>query len=96
AQWFNPAAFARPAPGTFGVQPRNMLRNPSTWNFDLGIRKSVRISGSHQVQFRIEAFNVLNHPNWDVANNNPNSGSFGQVTRKIDQRTVQLALKYSF
>ncbi len=96
AQWFNPAAFARPAAGTFGVQPRNMLRNPSTWNFDLGIRKSVRVSGSQQVQFRVEAFNVLNHPNWDVANNNPNSGSFGQVTRKVDQRTIQLGLKYSF
>src|SRR5262245_44417908 len=96
AQWFNPAAFARPAAGTFGIQPRNLLRNPATWNFDLGIRKSVRISGSHQVQFRIEAFNVLNHPNWDMANNNPNSGSFGQVTRKLGERTVHLALKYSF
>src|SRR5207249_3786745 len=38
--WFNPAAFARPAPGTFGVQPRNMIRNPGSWNFDLGIRKN--------------------------------------------------------
>jgi hypothetical protein len=48
------------------------------------------------VQFRAEAFNVLNHPNWANANNNPNSGSFGQVTQKVDQRTVQLALRYSF
>jgi hypothetical protein len=96
AQWFNPAAFARPAAGTFGVQTRNMLRNPGTWNFDLGIRKTVVVSGSQRVQFRAEAFNVLNHPNWDVANNNPNSGSFGQVTRKIGERNIQLALKYSF
>jgi hypothetical protein len=96
AAWFNPAAFARPAAGTFGVQPRNMLRNPPTWNFDLGIRKSVRVAGAQQVQFRAEAFNVLNHPNWDVANNNPTSGSFGQVTRKLGERTVQLSLKYSF
>src|SRR5262249_46178362 len=96
AQWFNTAAFVRPAAGTFGIQPRNMLTNPATWNFDLGIRKSVPVTGSQQVQIRIEAFNVLNHPNWDVANSNPNSGSFGQVTRKVDQRTVQLALRYSF
>jgi hypothetical protein len=96
AQWFNPAAFARPAAGTFGVQPRNMLNNPATWNFDLGIRKSVPVTGSQLVQFRIEAFNVLNHPNWDVANGNPNSGSFGQVTRKVGERTVQLAIRYSF
>jgi len=96
AAWFNPAAFARPAAGTFGVQPRNSLRNPATWNFDLGVRKSIPVRGSHQVQFRAEAFNVLNHPNWANANNNPNSGSFGQVTQKVDQRTVQLALRYSF
>jgi hypothetical protein len=96
APWFNPAAFARPAAGTFGVQPRNMLQNPPTWNFDLGIRKSVRITGAQQVQFRAEAFNVLNHPNWDVAINNPTSGSFGQVTRKVGERTVQLSVKYSF
>ncbi len=96
AQWFNPAAFARPAAGTFGVQPRNMLRNPSTWNFDFGVRKSVPLAGTQQVQFRAEAFNVLNHPNWDVANNNPTSGSFGQVTRKLGERTVQLSLRYSF
>jgi Carboxypeptidase regulatory-like domain/TonB-dependent Receptor Plug Domain len=96
AAWFNPAAFARPAAGTFGVQPRNMLRNPPTWNFDLGIRKGVPISGTQQVQFRAEAFNVLNHPNWDVANSNPNSGSFGQVTRKVGERVIQLAIRYGF
>jgi carboxypeptidase family protein len=96
AAWFNPAAFAKPAAGTFGVQPRNMLRNPPTWNFDLGVRKRVPLVGSQQLQLRVEAFNVLNHPNWDVANNNPNSGSFGQVTRKVDQRTVQLSIRYNF
>jgi carboxypeptidase family protein/TonB-dependent receptor-like protein len=96
AAWFNPAAFARPALGTFGVQPRNLLRNPPTWNFDLGLRKRVPLTGSQSLQFRIEAFNVLNHPNWDVANSNPNSGSFGQVTRKLGERTVQLSMRYAF
>ena len=96
AQWFNPAAFAKPPAGTFGVQSRNTLRNPGTWNFDLGIRKSVPLTGRQQVQIRIEAFNVLNHPNWAAANNNPNSGSFGLVTNKTGERTIQLAMKYSF
>src|SRR5262245_3190544 len=96
AAWFNRAAFARPAAGTFGVQARSASRQPHTWNIDLGMRKSVPLSGSQQLQFRAEAFNVLNHPNWDVANNNPTSGSFGQVTRKLGERTVQLSLRYSF
>ena len=57
--------------------------------------KSVPLSGSQQLQFRAEAFNVLNHPNWDVANNNPTSGSFGQVTRKLGERTATV-VEYSF
>jgi hypothetical protein len=96
AAWFNPAAFARPAAGTFGVQSRNSLRNPSTWNLDFGLRKAVPIKGNHRVEFRVEAFNVLNHPNWGNAMNNPNSGSFGFVTGKTGERVIQLATKYMF
>src|SRR5262249_38958177 len=96
AAWFNPAAFARPVPGTFGVQPRNSLRNPSTWNFDLGLRKGIPLVGQQRIEFRVEAFNVLNHPNWGGANSNPNSGSFGLVTNKVGERVVQLAIKYMF
>ena len=96
AAWFNPAAFARPAAGTFGVQARNMLRNPPTWNLDFGLRKSVPIRNAHRIEFRVEAFNVLNHPNWDNANGNPTSGSFGLVTGKVGSRVVQLATKYMF
>ena len=96
AAWFNPAAFARPAAGTFGVQPRNMLLNPATWTFDLGVRKNVPLRGSHQMQVRVEAFNALNHPNWSAANGNPTSGSFGQVTSKTGERVIQLSTKYSF
>ncbi len=96
AAWFNSAAFARPAAGTFGVQPRNLLRNPPTWNLDFGLRKSLPIKNAQRVEFRVEAFNVLNHPNWDTANGNPTSGSFGLVTGKVGSRVVQLATKYMF
>ena len=96
AAWFNPAAFARPAAGTFGVQPRNSLRNPHTWNLDMGLRKIVPVRGSNRVELRVEAFNVLNHPNWGGANSNPTSGSFGLVTGKSGERVIQLATKYMF
>jgi hypothetical protein len=96
AAWFNPAAFARPAAGTFGVQARNALRNPHTWNLDMGLRKVVPIQGSHRLELRVEAFNALNHPNWSGANSNPTSGSFGFVTGKTGERVIQLATKYSF
>jgi hypothetical protein len=96
AAWFNPSAFARPAAGTFGVQPRNSLRNPHTWNLDMGLRKIVPVRGSNRVELRVEAFNVLNHPNWGGANSNPTSGSFGLVTGKTGERVIQLATKYMF
>ena len=96
ATWFNPAAFARPAAGTFGVQPRNSLRNPHTWNLDMGLRKIVPVRSTNRVEFRVEAFNVLNHPNWGGANSNPTSGSFGLVTGKSGERVIQLATKYMF
>jgi hypothetical protein len=94
--WFNKDAFTRPAAGTFGVQPRNGLRNPPFWAIDFGLRKTVPLSGPHRLQFRLEAFNVLNHPNWNGANSNPTSGSFGLITGKNGERRIQLAAKYMF
>jgi hypothetical protein len=96
AVWFNKAAFAPPAPGTFGVQPRNILRNPGFWEWDLGVRKNFPIIEQQRLQFRCELFDVTNHPNWGAANADPTSGSFGLVTSKSGNRTIQLALKYIF
>jgi hypothetical protein len=94
--WFNKDAFARPAAGTFGVQPRNGLRNPPFWTTDFGLRKMIPLQGQHRLQLRVEAFNVLNHPNWSGANGNPTSGSFGLITSKNGERRIQLAAKYMF
>ena len=96
ATWFNKDAFAQPAPGTFGIQRRNALRNPGFWSWDVGIRKNFPVTEAQRLQLRFEVFNFLNHPNWSGANANPRSGSFGQVTSKFGQRQLQLALKYIF
>jgi hypothetical protein len=62
--WFNPAAFARPAPGTFGNAGRNPagLRSPSFHNSDIALFKTIPVGGTRRLQFRVEAFNFLNHP----------------------------------
>jgi hypothetical protein len=96
AVWFNGAAFAAPAPGTFGVQSRNQLRNPGFWEWNLSIRRSFPVVRDQRVDFRWEAFNVLNHPTLGAANSNPTSGSFGLVTGKTGNRTMQLILQYRF
>jgi len=96
AVWFNKAAFARPANGTWGVQPRNGIYNPGFWNFDVGLRKNFPTFEGQRLQMRFEFFNVLNHPNWGGANSNPTSGQFGLVTSKSGNRTIQIAMKYIF
>jgi hypothetical protein len=61
--WFNPAAFAAPAAGTFGNAPRNMLYNPGQQQWDIAVFKNFRMGGQRRLQFRAEIFNFPNHPN---------------------------------
>ena len=96
AVWFRAAAFTQPAPGTYGIQPRNSLQNPGFWNFDGALRKNFPTFEKQMMQLRFEFFNVFNHPNWNGANANPTSGSFGTITGKSGNRAIQLALKYIF
>ena len=60
----NPAAFATPAPGTFGNLPRNALRGPNFSQFDLVFNKRFRFSETMNLEFRTEVFNILNHTNF--------------------------------
>lgn len=95
--WFNPAAFARPAPGTFGNAPRNRIYNPGQYQWDMALFKNVRISGARTVQVRAEVFNFLNHPNLGGADTNPTSATFGRVTGKDgSRRDVQLSFRFTF
>ncbi len=71
--WYNPAAFATPAPFTFGNVGRNTLRGPDGINFDFSLMKSFRITESKQVQFRAESFNIFNRANFAP----PGGGSSG-------------------
>jgi hypothetical protein len=96
AVWFNKEAFAVPAPGTFGVQPRNGLRNPGFWEWNVSVLRRFRLMSNHSFDFRWEAFNVLNHPTLGGANSNPTSGSFGLITSKSGSRTMQFVLQYRF
>jgi hypothetical protein len=57
--------------------------------------RSFPLGGERRLQFRAEAFNVLN----TVQYNNPvsalNNGNFGLITSAADARVIQLALKYT-
>jgi len=60
----NPAAFAIPAPGTFGDLPRNALRGPNFRQFDLVLNKRFPLTETTNIEFRTEIFNIFNFTNF--------------------------------
>ena len=97
AFYFNPKAFAAPSAGTLTTQKnRDLLYIPGFQNWSGALFKRFAIGEHQAITFRGEIFNIPNHPNWDVPENNPRSGTFGKVTNKTFERTFQLSLRYSF
>jgi hypothetical protein len=62
--FLNPAAFAIPAPGTFGNLGRNVLHGPSLAQFDLTVQKGLPIGERKRIEFRAEIYNLFNHANF--------------------------------
>jgi hypothetical protein len=77
----------------------NASTGPSFFNIDCSVLKNFYIKEDNYFQFRMESFNVLNHPQFDNPSNLnfTNSANFGQITgARNGGRIVQLALKYYF
>jgi len=74
-----------PTPGTFGTMGRNIFRDTGFKDVDLSVAKNFRWGERLGAQFRVEFFNILNHPNFanpfggqnGWAHNDPSTGSFG-------------------
>lgn len=89
--------FSRPTPGTISNQrSRGILYQPGFQNHNMTLTKDFYLSENHRIQFRAEAYNWLNHPNWGGADTNPRSTTFGKVTGKGGNRELQFALRYQF
>jgi hypothetical protein len=96
AQYFNTAAFARNAIGTFGTAPRNMMAGPGIANLDLAVMKRFSLRERARLEFRGEFFNSLNRPNFNNPVATVSSPNFGRITSAGDPRLVQFALKLAF
>lgn len=77
--WLNKAAFALPAPGTFGNEVRNSLRGPGFSDVDLSIFKTTNITERVRAQLRVEMFNIFNRTNLPNPNGTFASGNFGRI-----------------
>ena len=92
--WFNTSAFVIPPNGSFGNSGRNTVEGPGMATVDLSLVKNTVIRERATVQFRVEAFNVLNRTNFGLPDNFIGSPTFGQILSAGDPRRIQLALKF--
>jgi hypothetical protein len=95
-RWFNPAAFAFPQFGSFGDAGRNILDGPGFQNVNASLLKNTYLKEGLNLQFRIEAFNLFNHPNFNLPDNFLGSPTFGQILSAQSPRHIQLGVKLLF
>jgi hypothetical protein len=106
--WFDLSCFVSPTDttATYGDAGRNILRGPGQFNIDMSIIKRTRVARL-DTEFRIEAFNVLNHPQFGPRpEGNINSPNAGRITAMLPnpscalcgttERQIQLGVKVRF
>lgn len=101
-QWFNPTALLLPAAGTWGTLGRGVYQGPGLATVDLAVFKNTAISERINLQFRAEAFNLLNRANYGTPNATVFTGttvnsSAGLITlTATPSRQIQMGLKLIF
>jgi hypothetical protein len=101
-RYFDPNAFTLPLAGTFGNVARGSFIGPAFYNFDTSLFKNFSFTEHYRLQFRVEAFNVLNRTNFALPNPVTFSGtspgsSAGVITATSNpSRQIQFALKLLF
>ncbi|MCI0486180.1 MAG: TonB-dependent receptor [Blastocatellia bacterium] len=89
--------FFNNGPGQTGNLERTFLNGPFFFNWDASIIKKFRIKEDIQLQFRVEAFNVLNRANFFLGGSESiNSTSFGEITSTFGPRIIQLVGRIDF
>jgi Carboxypeptidase regulatory-like domain/TonB dependent receptor-like, beta-barrel len=104
--WFNPAAFATPAKDTWGNLGRNIARGPGYYEIDTAIQKEMPLTEGLKLEFRAEAFNLLNHPIYGDPDSDVSDGpgEFGVITSELNtgatgigsSRRLQFMLRLEF
>jgi hypothetical protein len=97
-RFFRTEAFFPNALGTHGNVGRNTLTGPGIIGWDFSMHKDFNFTERYRLEYRFEAFNFANHPNWGLPNANIASGaSFGRITgTRTNMRNLQFALKFEF
>ena len=95
-QWFNTAAFAKPAAGSDGTLGRDVLTGPGSKNVDLGLFRNFHLGERANFQARGEFSNAFNMVNLGNPNGTLTSSQFGQIRTASAMRQVQIGLRMTF
>jgi hypothetical protein len=95
-EWFNVAAFAQPAPFTFGDAPRTLpyLRSQGTLNSDITLQKYWGLwNETSKLQFRAEFYNIFNRTQFFAPGTTFGTSTFGVVPGALAARSIQFGMK---
>jgi hypothetical protein len=88
SRWFDPTAFAPPAPGMFGSAAKGVIKGPGTTVLHGTLAKHFIIRERARLRLEFNVSNVLNHPNYvDPDTNISNAASVGRVSNVVDRNT---------
>jgi hypothetical protein len=95
--WFDPTAFVRPAPLTYGNSGRNILMAPGFAETDLSLAKAFRITESSSLTLQLDAFNAFNRTNLGAPNASVDQDDAGQITGMVEfKRRLQIGAHFNF
>jgi hypothetical protein len=96
-EWFNTAAFAAPAPYTFGNVGRNTVEGPGSQNADVALSREFHLRESLHMQIRAEMFNAFNNADYGTPNRFVNEPQFGTITMTMHaSREAQFSARLTF
>jgi hypothetical protein len=90
----NKAAFSTPPAGQTGNAPRNYVRGFGELQFNTAVRREFPLTDRLRLQFRAEAFNVFNHPNFGYVDPGLTHVTFGQATQMLNASLGTMATQY--
>jgi hypothetical protein len=96
AEWFNTAAFVSPPAGQYGNARRNSIIGPGSKVFDMALTKVVPLNEGRTLEFRAQATNVFNIPNYSSIDTNLNSITFARVTAVGAMRQLTITARFRF
>lgn len=98
AKWFDASAFSvHTTPMTYGTSGVNPLHTDGQQQLDSSLSKIFHVTERYQVEFRTDAFNTFNHPNFAAPDSVVGDSAVGQVTStSVENRRLQFALRLSF